>query len=139
MKEKQSAVHQINALVSSGHSHCSACLSVGIPHIYQWHWKTVINRVIGIQENNEFLSYNMTCTCRKVHNGCKSILSAIEPKLKAYILDLCQKDIQLTIQMVQREASRLFLHSRRSHSNQRNWWSHVLQDLLDLFSILQHI
>ncbi len=69
----------------------------------------MINRVIGIQENNEFLSYNMTCTCRKVHNGCKSILSAIEPKLKVYILDLCQKDIQLTIQMVQREASRLLL------------------------------
>jgi hypothetical protein len=93
LKETQSTVHQINALVSSGHFCCSACLSVGIPYLYYRCWKTVANKVDGIQENNEFVPYNVTCTCRKIHKSHKSIFSIIEPELKGYILDLCQKGI----------------------------------------------
>jgi len=56
----------------------------------------------------------------------------------AYILNLCEKDIQLTNQMVQREASCLLLAFKESLSDQRHLQSRILQ-VLDLLGILKCI
>ena len=53
------------------------------------------------------MSYNTTGSCQKVHEGRKSMLAEILSKLKAYILNHCEKGVQLTNRMVLREASQL--------------------------------
>ena len=56
--------------------------------LYYQRWKKIVTKVNGIQEEEEFLLYNTTGLCHKVHKGRKSMLEEIEPELKAYILNL---------------------------------------------------
>ena len=76
-----------------------------ISSLYYRRWKKVVAKVDGIQEKKELFPYNTTGLFHKVHEDPKSMLTEIKPKLKAYILNLCKKGIQLTNWMVQREAS----------------------------------
>ena len=107
LKEKWAAVQDIDAFVSSEWSRCSACCFVGISYLYYRRWKKVVTKAGGIQDEEELLPYKTTGLCCKVHKGRKSMLAEIKPELKAYILKLHEKGIQVTNRMVLREAARL--------------------------------
>ena len=77
----QAAVQQIDAFVSSGWSHRSACLFVEISYVYYQRRKKVVTKVDSIHEEKEFLSYNTTGSCRKVLQDHKSMLTEIKPFL----------------------------------------------------------
>ena len=107
IKEKRIVVSRIDELVSSGWSRRKACASMGIPYMYFCRWKKLLAKIDGLNQSNEFVPYNTTGTARRLHQGRKSALYDVKPRLKAFIFKIREQGVQVTNKMVEREASRL--------------------------------
>jgi hypothetical protein len=107
LKEKRTAVFQVDELLSSGFSCHTACSVVKIPALYYRRWKKLIKKVDGINQGKQFVSYNTRGTSRRIHKGRPSILDSIKPQLKSFIFKVREQGIRVTNRMVAREASRL--------------------------------
>ena len=52
IKDKRDFVHRIDSIVSTGVSHCQACVRVGLPYLYYVRFKKVIHKVDALENRD---------------------------------------------------------------------------------------
>ena len=92
-------------LIGHGCSRQKACAIVGIPGLYYRRWKKLVAKVDDMNSAVEFMARNTTGSTCRIHPRQKSFLSQSEPELEHFVFQLHEQSIQLTNQMVGREAA----------------------------------
>jgi hypothetical protein len=84
-KDKRSTVQKVDVLVAGGFSRHKACRFCGIPPLYYRRWVKLLKKVDTLIASESYVSHKMNSTARKLHFGCRSILTEITTQLKHFI------------------------------------------------------